>query len=273
MKPYYGAHVDKLSSLYNTIYKNHKQYNANAFSIFIASPRTGVLYKLPEKDINKTIQYVNDNNIKLIVHGSYISNPWNAKQKTINSVINELNMCNRLGISIYNIHLPANKPTNDVVNVIKNHLINAVSNVTMTLEIIACKENKNSYINPENLNKLCAQLKKELSNDNFEKIKICIDTAHLHASGVNITSKQDAKSYFTQLNSDSIGLIHLNDNYNKFKSNKDKHAPLTKGNIWNDDVSGLIYIVRYAKKHNIPIILESHEGVFTKELQIINKII
>jgi len=182
-------------------------------------------------------------------------------------------MCNRLGISIYNIHLPANKPTNDVVNVIKNHLINAVSNVTMTLEIIACKENKNSYINPENLNKLCAQLKKELSNDNFEKIKICIDTAHLHASGVNITSKQDAKSYFTQLNSDSIGLIHLNDNYNKFKSNKDKHAPLTKGNIWNDDVSGLIYIVRYAKKHNIPIILESHEGVFTKELQIINKII
>lgn len=78
----------------------------------------------------------------------------------------------------------------------------------------------------------------------------CIDTAHAYVSGVELTTEKQAKAFFSAVN--GLELIHLNDNLTAFNSGRDIHAPITTGNIWKDDDSGLKYIFSL----NVPLIFE-----------------
>ena len=70
---------------------------------------------------------------------------------------------------------------------------------------------------------------------NLRKVGICIDTGHLWSTGINIQRYDEMCNWMKQIEEfiprDRI-LIHLNDNNAEFNSNKDKHAALLEGKIW-----------------------------------------
>ena len=108
-----------------------------------------------------------------------------------------------------------------------------------------------------------AEIYNQFTNPN---LKVCIDTAHLWGSGVNISSYQDAKNWLHELdtlapNVKNDIVLHLNDSTRKLGCGNDKHAPLFYGDIWGafkDDKkqSGAYCFIQYAIKNKIYMILE-----------------
>jgi len=93
----------------------------------------------------------------------------------------------------------------------------------------------------------------------------CVDTAHLWGAGVNIRAEADMEAWLAAIKPGVIKLFHLNGSYAEMGSGADKHAiALGEGDlIWHGipyQESGVSAIVRYAKKHNIPIVCEINRG-------------
>ena len=114
---------------------------------------------------------------------------------------------------------------------------------------------------------------------------LCIDTAHIWTSGNDISTYDGAKRWFTELMDapyiphDKI-IIHLNDSERELGHGPDKHAALTKGKIWEKyqtrgqlKTSGLFFIMEFAKKYNIPLILERrNKEMLADDYIVLNKL-
>ena len=119
-----------------------------------------------------------------------------------------------------------------------------------------------------------------------QHLGICIDTAHIFASGVDIRTPKGLKDYLHDFNT-KIGLeyirsVHLNDNKQPLGSKKDQHMGLADGYIYRDDpcMSVVRELVGFAKSRRIPIILETHRAgsaanpdgeLYAQELGLLNQ--
>jgi apurinic endonuclease APN1 len=97
---------------------------------------------------------------------------------------------------------------------------------------------------------------KQIPNKYRKYFGFCIDTAHIWASGYNITTFEGVINYINTFNKliewKYVDLIHLNDSKYKCNSGKDGHADITHGKIWNKDTDGLellLLICRLTGKH------------------------
>ena len=99
-----------------------------------------------------------------------------------------------------------------------------------------------------------------------QHLGICIDTAHIFGSGVDIRTPNGLKDYLHEFDH-LIGLeflksIHLNDSRQQLASRKDQHTGIADGYIFQDDpcLSVVRELVLVAKSRQIPIILETHRA-------------
>jgi endonuclease IV len=117
---------------------------------------------------------------------------------------------------------------------------------------------KTSFETPEKLNHLV---------DTFIKygidqrdIALCIDTAHLHCSGVDLKMYDDAKKWLSELKYPrTIKLIHLNGNSSSGYADKHVIAFDKDDKIWGSipfEKSGARAIKEFCKDFKIDIILE-----------------
>lgn len=86
---------------------------------------------------------------------------------------------------------------------------------------------------------------------------ICIDTAHLFASGRPIHQAQGLDDLLNEIDK-KIGLqnlvaVHLNDSMSEFNSKRDRHENIGQGKIGDE---ALARIINHQKLKNIPFILE-----------------
>jgi endonuclease IV len=114
-----------------------------------------------------------------------------------------------------------------------------------------------------NINLLFNRIKNEI-DPNLNYFGLCVDTAHLWSCGVDLSDYLSAETWLNELNIDPKCLmIHCNDNEKNIGIAPDIHTSLTDGKIWNNyknnlQDSGLMAILKYCKKYEIPIILERH---------------
>lgn len=100
-----------------------------------------------------------------------------------------------------------------------------------------------------------AQLRTYL--DVSECVQFCIDTAHAHAYGYQLTTQADIETFISyidqQLGLTNIALLHLNDASDMHGSKRDRHALLGEGVL---GAAGLHAIASHPQLAHIPIILE-----------------
>jgi apurinic endonuclease APN1 len=88
-----------------------------------------------------------------------------------------------------------------------------------------------------------------------------LDTCHLFAAGLDITSSADAQRATLDSFADAIGelpaFIHLNDSEGAFGSNRDRHALLGEGGI---GVAPFGWLLADPRSHDIPLILETPQS-------------
>ena len=138
--------------------------------------------------------------------------------------------------------------------------------VRLYLETPALLPKNSHYETPAKLAKLFEGIRKWV-DPHLQYFGLCIDTAHIWASGVDISSFEKASEWLAGLEAvhhiipPRAIMFHLNDIVNPLGSGKDEHAPLLMGAIWGEfnrcpEKSGLAAFLDYARRHSIPTILE-----------------
>jgi len=94
-----------------------------------------------------------------------------------------------------------------------------------------------------------------------ERLRVCLDTAHLFAAGYDIGSESGVKKTFHQFDG-AIGrnrlvAIHVNDSKTGFGSRVDRHEHIGKGRIGLD---AFRFIMRSPRFNKIPKVLETPKG-------------
>ena len=256
-----GHHICKLpkKSVYASIKHNIDELEKyeiviKTIAIFVMGPqsRSFNIDESEYEDIKKC-------NLEIYVHNSYLSYPWESKNKALCEISQQLDICQNIDAKGFVIHLP--KLGIDEVIIVLKKLYDVERSVKIYLEIPAVKEENAIYSSPKNLNILFDRISNEIDK-NLDNFGLCIDTAHLWSSGVDISTYKNMYNWINEINIPPNNiLIHCNDNTKELGKSPDCHTNISLGKIWNNykdnlEDSGLYALLKYATINQVPIILE-----------------
>ncbi len=232
--------------------------------VFIAGPRKAVI-NIQEDDKVELLKTIVKHNLWVVAHGTYLDVPWSRRSAFVTHFIQqELLICKEVGIKGLVLHLGAVEPELIVEGLKK---IKPVEGVVIYLETPHNKHHTYKYSTMEQIKELFLRIR----NTRLKQIGLCIDTAHIWSSGVNISSYNDAGQWLRSLENihsvipPSHIMFHLNDAATECGSGIDRHASLFEGMIWKSyshkiKKSGLYCFVEYITRHQCPAILERNLG-------------
>lgn len=236
--------------------KECANFDITAIGIFVAGPRSyNINISDEEADNIRQLQ------IDIYVHNTYISHPWTNKSSALHSIHDQMKICKKMNANGFIIHLPKDSIDN-IIKVLPK-LYDPECLTRIYLEIPALKPGNSIFHKTKHINELFERIRNEV-DPNLDYFGLCIDTAHLWSCGVDLSDYKSAETWLNELDIDPKCLmIHCNDNDKDLGHAPDIHNSLTYGKIWNNYKnnlyeSGLFAFITFAKKYNIPIILERH---------------
>lgn len=267
MTDYIGAHISVKEGLLNAS-KVIKRNKGNCLQIFLGSPRQTSFTKKSEKEITEFKKYNKQNNIKVVVHSSYIINiakNWNSYSLWVQYLISEIEYADKLGAFGIVLHFGKQLELSlqEAYNNMFSYLLHVAKETMLNSSIKIILETSSGQGT-----ELCYQLEefahfyRKISSIPNKKIRnrfgICIDTCHIFAAGYDIRNKTKVK-IFIEAFEELIGLrhvvlIHFNDSLKGLGDRIDRHESIGKGLI---GYNGLLEFAKVFKKLHVPIILET----------------
>jgi deoxyribonuclease-4 len=281
-----GIHVskqfilnDKNRELHNAIVEDTDLLGINSAQIFTHGPKFFIENKLNYDKVQQVTK-----NINLIVHSAYVTIAiWKVNNKNkntpeslqkINNMKLQLLACKKIGAWALVLHVGKIHPSiiAETMHILKPYAIK--TNVKILLEMVALKPDPDlSYETPEKLNNLIS-----LIGPKENWYGICVDTAHIWAAGVDISTYEYMKSWLNGIAfKHKLMLFHLNGSSAKRGSGKDRHEIAFEKNdlIWKNvhpKKSGVHAIAEFAHNYYIPMICEVNRGKNNELYSSINKI-
>ena len=257
-----GAHVSISGSIANAI-TNASERECSAFQVFTSNPRGWHAKDLTDDGITNYKNNLSQSNIDrfaTVAHMPYLPNLSSPEisvyEKSIHTMIREVERCDKLGIPYLVTHLGSHKGTGEDKGI--QRLVSALTEVAKT--------NKDVTILLENT----AGQKNSVGSDFTQlaeiffslkpapRFGICIDTCHAFAAGYDLRNEKNVKDVFEKFDSEiglkHIKIIHLNDSKGELGCHLDRHEHIGLGHIGE---AGLSQVVKLANKNKIPIILET----------------
>lgn len=267
---YHFSIQPELQKSINDYMKNHP-----TGQIFISSPKQlgnkDITKRVPAKKIKEIQKAIKKNKFKLFVHANYLINtarPTKDNKAALNSLISELKSGEALGAKGVVFHVGKTKGSfsNKIgVEYMIESIVNVLEkikkrSVRLLIESSAGVGSELGSTIDEFKQIFCGVMKRIKGTSAENNFGICLDTAHLHSSGIDLQSKKAAKK-FTKEFQEKIGwqyvkLIHFNDSHRELGSKVDRHATIGVGYITLTSDAGLKYIAGIAKRFKIPLILE-----------------
>ena len=257
-----GLHVSISGSIDMAI-NNAIDRECSAFQIFTRNPRSWFAKDLELIEAKKFIEKLKESKIErmaICAHMPYLPNLSSPEddgyQKSIKSMIKEIERCDKLGVPYLVTHLGSHKGSGEE-NGIKR-LTDALNKVAETkADVIILLENtagqKNSVGSDfKQLAEIFSKCKPA------KKFGICLDTCHAFVAGYDLRTKNSVKKTMKEFD-DTVGIkhlkiLHLNDSKGELNSNRDRHDHIGLGEIGNE---GLGEMIKIMNKHKIPIVLET----------------
>lgn len=292
----FGFHVQKGTNLAASI-RDLLGTNPGirAVQFFIAGPRNA-RFNFSHAELEEIRDLAAEKNIALVIHGAYIDAPWKENNASaLANIRRELRGARNIGdgkntaIPGVVIHFGNGtaKFIESVLGELRELLVGdagatSYQNARLWLEIHSAKSSATSFETPEKLAALFSKIDPTLS------VGLCIDTAHLHAGGVSLRSREDARTWLAALEAafENAGtrlppiMFHLNDNIHPAGGGRDAHAPIGLGRVWGpaavedkdeDEVGGAEYILEYAAQHKNIVILERKENAHLADMKILKR--
>lgn len=232
-----GVHCSIRGSILNSI-KEARDLNCETFQMFSRSPRNWKRKKMKKSEIKEFIAQKEKFDLKpLALHLPYLLNLASSKRslrkKSIRILKEDLKLSEKLKADYLIIH-PGFYPQGKdalygsmlVAEAVSTVLQSIKNNITLLVE--------NTSGGGRKIGSTFEELR-IIINEVKERIGICLDLAHLYASGYDV-STADKLDKVLALFDELIGikyikLIHLNDSFYWLGSKKDRHQHIGKGYI------------------------------------------
>jgi deoxyribonuclease-4 len=257
-----GCHVSASGSVDKAI-DNAVERNCSAFQIFTRSPRSWHAKDLTKEVIEAFKSKLKDSKIDrfaICAHMPYLPNLATPKddafEKSVNTLVKEVERCAQLGIPYLVTHLGSHLGTGEEAGIKK--LVDGLTKAGQTKnDVMILLENtagqKNSVGSDfKQLGEIFKQLKPE------KKFGVCIDTCHAFVAGYDLRTAEKVKKTFKEFDKhvgiENLKILHLNDARGELGCNLDRHYHLGLGGIGEE---GIKSVVKFANKKKIPIILET----------------
>jgi len=278
-----GTHTAKISKMLDPPNKVRKTMHEaiqvecevlglNAAQIFVSGPRGHRRNNMDYDKVRKLSE-----KYYLSVHSSYPTvSIWKVTRKNKNEgnskrilahLKDQLESCKKIGADGLVVHI-SRHPVDHLLETMKvvESMIKDIG-VPIWLEMVSSRAHPElTYESPKKLNRLV----KTLKDINPDVWGLCIDTAHVYGSGLDISTKKQQDNWFNDLTKEAmkkIALFHLNGTESELGSGSDKHAIAfcDADNIYKKykktpKKSGLYSVVKFCNSQNIPIILEINRG-------------
>ena len=255
-----GGHVSIAGGLEKAVSRGEAQ-GFEVIQTFASSPRSFAANKYTKEQISEFNQAIKASKIvkQLFFHAVYLINLASQKEYLLNlsiqSLIEYLNFgaeINSVG-TIFHVgsskELEFNQVRDQVVEAIKKVLDNTPKQQFLIMESAAGAGN----VIGQTLEEL-SYLHNQVESSRF---KVCLDTQHLWASGVDVADKAIfgswLKRFDQQIGIDNLECMHVNDSKSPKGSNLDRHENIGMGLIGK---SGFKNILSQPLLQNKPFILE-----------------
>ncbi len=257
-----GCHVSISGSIDKAI-DNAIERECSAFQIFTRNPRGWAAKELSDNDIKNFKEKLNVSKIDRFAtcaHMPYLPNLSSPKdegyEKSVNSLIDEVERCGKLGIPYLVTHLGSHLGTGEEAGMKK--LVKGLTKAGQVKnDVMILLENTAGQKN--SVGSGFAQL-----GEIFRKLKpankfgICFDTCHAFVSGYDLRTEKDVKETFKEFEKHvgmkNLKILHLNDAKGEIGCNLDRHYHIGLGNIGEE---GMAAIIKLITKEKIPIVLET----------------
>ena len=257
-----GLHVSISGSIDKAV-DNAIERECNAFQIFTRNPRSWFAKDLEPEEAKKFKEKLKASKIDrmaICAHMPYLPNLSSPEddgyQKSIKSMIKEVERCDKLGIPYLVTHLGSHKGSGEENGM--KRLTDALNKVAETSDgVVILLENTAGQKNSVGSDfKQLAQIFSKCKPP--KKFGICLDTCHAFVAGYDLRTKNAVKKAMKEFD-DTVGIkhlkiLHLNDSKGELNSNRDRHDHIGIGEIGKE---GLGEIIKIMNKHEIPIVLET----------------
>lgn len=262
-----GSHIGGVS--FDELPNLAKKLKERAFALFIGSPHSWA----PSNHSDETIEAFKEN-LKgcgilpehILPHMPYLSNLGSLTAKlrmsSIGRLVSDINLCEKLGIKLYNIHPGSAKGYKD-----DKEYLQSLKNVADSINQIHIKTKDTApgvkilIENTAGSGNVLGRSFEEIAYiinrvKNKERVGVCIDTQHSFASGYNLKEDFDEvmEKFGRIVGFKYLRAWHVNDSMTQCGSHVDRHAGIGKGLI------GLEFFKKFVRSpwtQNMPLITET----------------
>lgn len=244
----------------------------NSVQIFLKSPRSRHSKPLDEDNAKLAKKYLEENNMFLVGHCSYLLNFAKDYEKDswpVDSLIDDMDRIEKCGGVGVVLHI--GKYLDMEKEVAFANIKKAVSYVIANTKTKVIFENTAGQgteigFRFEELKEIYDMF----SDDEKKRIGFCLDTCHSFAAGYDLSNGEGVKNWFEIFDEyfgwDKVVCIHFNDAKKECGSRVDRHQDIGKGFIGEN---GLKQVAQLAKNTNKPLILETTTEFMTYPEQIV----
>ncbi|MDE1842061.1 MAG: deoxyribonuclease IV [Thaumarchaeota archaeon] len=258
-----GLHVSIAGSIDKAV-DNAVTTGCTAFQIFTRNPRGWAAKPLSGDDVTSFKEKLANSKIDrlaTVAHMPYLPNLSSPDEdpfaRSLDSLIDEIKRCSKIGIPYIVAHLGSHKGKGDkkgiemLIRAFTKAAIDTPDDVMILLENTAGQKNSVGS-DLDQLGSILAQLKPS------KRFGICFDTCHAFAFGYDMSTEKGAAATLERFDSaigfEHLKILHLNDSKGELGSNLDRHEHIGLGYIGE---KGMRYIIKAINRKKIPIILET----------------
>jgi deoxyribonuclease-4 len=252
-----GAHVSIAGGVDNAV-ERQLEIDGNCGQVFTHSPQ---VWDHGEITDDEAARFREETDEELagpwVIHSSYLVNLCTPKadlrEKSRDSMQQEVDAADRLGIDYVNVHLGAHTGAGveggieNAAGVIDS--LDVPDDVTVLVESDAGSGTKLG----DQFEHLASVI-----DQTDEEIGVCLDTAHTFAAGYDLSTPEAVDETVAEFD-DVVGTeylhcVHLNDSKHECGTNKDEHAHIGDGYIGDD---GMARIINHPEWRDVPFVLET----------------
>lgn len=271
-----GAHVSTAGGVQNAP-KNAYDIGAKAFALFTKNQRQWNAKPLATEHIDgfqAAMEKYGYNANQVLPHDSYLINlghpEEDARRKSLNAFIDELERCHQLGLTLLNFHPGSHlrkideETCLDLIAESINHALENTTGVTAVIENTAGQGSNMGY-RFEHLAHIIDKV------EDKDRVGVCIDTCHSFAAGYDLRTA-DAYSETMGTFDKIVGFkylrgMHINDCKSEFESRVDRHHSIGKGTIGLD---GFRTLMNDDRIDEIPMVLETiNSDIWREEIELL----
>ncbi len=273
---YVGPHVSASGGVQNAP-ENAHQLGATAFALFTKNQKQWVAAPLTDKSIAQFKQKCDEYGYHpnhILPHDSYLINlghpETEALEKSRTAFLDEMQRCEQLGLNRLNFH-----PGSHLKKVDDETCLRTIAesiNITLGKTAGVCAVIENTAGQGSNLGYTFEQIAYIIDHvEDKDRVGVCIDTAHLLASGYEFRTAESFTKTFDEFHR-IVGFrylkgMHLNDSKKDLATRVDRHDSLGKGFI---GLEAFRLIMNDPRFDDMPLILETpDESIWADEVQLL----